>query len=152
MPASRLASLPAELAAAIARLLDPAAKAALRRACKALQRAVDAAVTAVTIGQDLALPPPALFPHLSAIRFGAGSDEQLRGLAPALAALPSLASLRTPHSSRWQSEQCLVTAATLEALAAACPRLRELDLGGAGGSSAAAAACLGVAFSCWQPR
>jgi hypothetical protein len=138
MPASRLASLPAEVAAAIARLLDPAAKVALRRACRTLQRAVDSTVTAITIGKYLAVPPPALFPQLSAIRFGAGSDEQLRGLAPALAALPSLASLRT------ESERCLVSTASLEALAAACPRLRELDLGGAGGASAAAAACVGA--------
>ena len=143
MPASRLASLPTEVAAAIARLLDPAAKVALRRACRTLQRAVDSTVTSITIGKYLAVPPPALFPQLSAIRFGAGSDEQLRGLAPALAALPSLASLRTP-TCRTESERCLVSTASLEALAAACPRLRELDLGGAGGASAAAAACVGA--------
>jgi hypothetical protein len=142
MPASRLASLPTELAAAIARRLDKAAKAALRLACRALKRAAECAVTAVTIGQDLALPPPALFPHLSAIDFCSASacpsrwlsDEQLRGLAPALAALPNLASLRF---------LCYTTAASLEALAAACPRLRELHLGDAGGSPPAAAA-----FSC----
>jgi hypothetical protein len=124
MPASRLASLPGEVAAAIAVLLDPPAKAALRRACKALKRVVDTTVTKIAIGSDLALPPPAL----SAIRFRdeGASDERLRGLAPSLASLPRLESLRAPS-------RCRVSVASLEALAAACPQLRELHLGDAGG-------------------
>jgi hypothetical protein len=127
MVASRLASLPRELAAAIARLLDQRAKDALRRACKALRRAVNDTVTAILIKGDTELPPPALFRHLSAIHFSDADDERLRSLAPALASLPHLASLSTP----WN--RCRVTTASLEALAAACPRLRELHLRDAGG-------------------
>jgi hypothetical protein len=135
-----LDALPSDLAAAIARRLDPRDKAALRRACKALRRAANATVTAASVRPGMALPPPALFPHLTAIHFITSPfqrpadwfrDEQLRGLVPALASLPNLASLCTPTL-------CYTTTATLEALVAACPRLRELDLGDAGGSPAAA--------------
>ena len=134
MARSHILSLSEGLQAAIAAHLDAGNKAALRLSCRALRAAVNATVKTVTIGANLALPAPSVFPRLSGIRFVDNriAEDGLRGLAPALSQLPLLTSISTP-------KKCYVSRATLQALAAACPQLRELAVNEAGGCAWAAA-------------
>ena len=129
-----LQSLPEGLLAAIACRLGAPDKASLRLCCRALRPAVNATVTAVEVGRDLALPGASVFPRLTSIVFdkrasSAISDEQLRSWAPSLSALPSLTSVSTPSG-------CRASRASLQALAAACPQLRALEVDSTGGRRA----------------
>ena len=121
---SQLQALPEEVLSLIASLLSREDKKRLRAACRALRPAVNSTVASVIVGDDLELPPVAAFPRLARIQVEpervTHSAAQLQALAAALEQRPLLTSLSTPgHSS-----------ACVQALAAACPRLRDLELQG----------------------
>ena len=120
MPPFPLLSLPGEVLAAIACLLGREGKKRLRGTCRALRSAANGTVTRVAIADDLALPPAATFPFAARIDLApaAPSHAQLQALITALPQWPLLEAFSTPgHCS-----DCI------QALAAACPRLRQLEL------------------------
>jgi hypothetical protein len=128
-----LLALPAEVLGHVAGLLGREDKARLRAGCRALRAAANSTVTAVLV-RGFDLPPASTFPRLASVQvastYPAPGHAEVQALASAAAQLPQLTSLAAPgHCS-----------GCVQALAAACPRLRALQLWALGGSLAQAGA------------